>query len=290
MANEINVTGLSGSYSTEYRVAADSFIEALYENARMLLGFLKRKSLAGFHSTTERFPKRPKLAASSIADGVDMVNTPYAPSYVNITVGEVGLMLTLTDLARTSSLQDAAEYGMEMGEAISEKLLADIANLMGGFSRTVGSTGVNLTEAQFLDARVLLHKKNIKEPYVSLLETQQLYDLVADVGTTIDALKTSGLGVRQQANDLVPRSDQNYGVLFNTSIFWSNKVPTANAGADSAGGMFGAGRAIGLVDKWTTRMEGERDASLRAQELVGTSAYGVGELDDDAGVAIITDR
>jgi hypothetical protein len=232
--DEITYAQLAEKYSASFRVMADSMLEALYEDARLILPFLKRKSLAGFHSTTERFPKKPKLAAAAIADGVDMTNTPYAPSYVNLTVGEVGLLLTLTDLARFSTLQEMAEYGREAGEALAEKMLTDITALFSGFSNSVGTTTVDLTEQQYRDAKTQLYTRRIKGPYVAVLYTQQVNDLETSIGSTIDAAANTGSTARAETNDLSAGPSLDYGTLFNTRIIVSTTVPVANAGADSA--------------------------------------------------------
>lgn len=292
MANEITYNQTSGAFSTDFRVMADSILDALYENARLIVGFLKRKSLAGFHSTSEKFPKDPKLVAASIADGVDLTNTPYAPTSVVLTVGESGLLLTLTDLNTSSSIKDSAEYGREMGEAVAEKLMTDITALLGGFSAGVGvSSGNPLTEAAFrLGARTLVINRH-KGPYVSVLYPTQLDHLVEDIGTTITALVGSGgQTLRSETNDLANPVSQDFGMLHGVRIITSTTVPTANAGADSAGGMFAGNRALAMVEKWATRSEEERDISLRAKEVATTAAYAVGEIDDSAGVAIVTDR
>lgn len=291
MANEVTYNQTSGTFSQEYRVARENFLRALYENAAVILPFIWRKSLAGFHSTTDRFTKKPKLAAASIADGVDLSNTPYTPSFVPLTVGEVGLQITQTDLNKTSSLLEAAELGMEMGQAIAEKLLSDIASLGGGASASVGTSTVDLTEAQFQSAKITLMLNRIAEPHVALLYTQQAFDLMNDIGTTLaQVVGTGGGSVRGEVNDATPRASNDQGEWYNTRIITTTTVPTANAGADSAGFMFGSQRAIVMIEKWATRMESERDASLRSTEMVGTSAYAVGEVDDDAIVGIITDR
>ncbi len=268
----------------------DSMLEALYEDAGLIIPFIKRKSLAGYHSTTERFPKKPKLAAAAIADGVDMANTPYAPDFVNLTVGEIGLLLTLTDLARFSSLQEMQEYGREAGEALAEKLLTDIVALFSGFSNSVGATGSDLTETQFREAKTQLYTRRIKGPLVAVLYTEQINNLESSIGSTISAAANTGSTARAEANDLSAGPSLDYGTIYNVRTIISTTVPTANAGADSAGGMFGGNRAIGLVEKWASRAEFQRDASLRAEEAAVTAAYAVGELDDNAGVAIVTDR
>ena len=290
MADEITYAQVDQQYSASFRVMTDSMLEALYEDARLIIPFLKRKNLAGFHSTTEKFPIKPTLAAAAIADGVDMSNTPYSPTSVNLTVGEVGLLLTLTDLARFSSLQEMAEYGREAGEALAEKMLTDITALFSGFSTSVGSSGNDLTEQQFRDGKTNLYTNRIKGPYVAVLYTEQINNLETSIGSSISAAGTTGSTARAETNDLSAGPSLDYGTIFGVRTIISTTIPTANAGADSAGGMFGSNRAIGMVEKWASRAEFERDISLRAEEIAVTGAYAVGELDDLAGVAIITDR
>jgi hypothetical protein len=158
---------------------------------------------------------------------------------------------------------------------------------MAGFSTSVGTTGVNLTEAQFLEAKATLIGRRIKEPYVALLHPIQAFDLMADIGTTLTV--GTGVDMRAGTNIQTPDATGDFGTWYGVRVLTSSAVPLANAGADRAGGMFGSNRAIGMVEKWASRLEMERDISLRAQELAGTAAYGVGELDDLAGVAIVTD-
>ena len=47
--------------------------------------------------------------------------------------------------------------------------------------------------------------------------------------------------------------------------------------------------ALGVVKSVDTRTERQRDASLRATEVVITADYGVFELDDSKGVALTLD-
>ena len=61
---------------------------------------------------------------------------------------------------------------------------------------------------------------------------------------------------------------------------------------DSAGAYVGAAMsqdALGFMMKRDMRIEEQRDASLRATEIVGSAAYGVKEIFDAYGVGIIGD-
>ena len=289
MANEITASGLSATFSYEYRLLRQSMIDALYEQSNRLIQFLRQSTISGFEATADRFPKPPKLSASALTDGTDMGNTAFSPSQVTLTVGEVGLMLTLTDLARFSSIADYEWYGMECGKAVAEKLIGDIAALASGFSTTVGSTGVDLSEQNFRDGKTTLVAANVPGPYASMLHPQQVNDLETSIGSTISAAGNTGASARSETNDLSMGPDMDFGSLYNVRIVSSPQVATANAGADRAGAIFAANRALGYVEKWAVRPELERDASLRATEVVVTAAYAVGELDDTSGVGIVTD-
>lgn len=290
MPNEITYAGLSGNYTYTFRLLRDNLIEALYETARNVLPFLNRKSIASFESDSERFPKAPALTAAALTDGTDMSNTAYSPTSVTLTVGEVGLMLTLTDLANLSSIADIELLAREAGMAVAEKLITDITALGSGFSNAVGTSGANLTEQQFRDAKTQLVIRKIPAPYFAMLYPQQVNDLETSIGSSISAAATTGTSPREVTNDLSMGPALDLGVLYGVRILSSSTVPTANAGADSAGFMAGARRALAHVEKWAVRPEQERDASLRATEVVVTATYAVGETDDAAGVGIITDR
>tara|TARA_B100000519_G_scaffold11704_1_gene9030 strand:+ start:502 stop:672 length:171 start_codon:yes stop_codon:yes gene_type:complete len=47
--------------------------------------------------------------------------------------------------------------------------------------------------------------------------------------------------------------------------------------------------ALGLAMMQDLKIETQRDASLRADEIVATSVYGVGELNDTYGVELHSD-
>lgn len=290
MADEITYSGLSGHFTTSYRLLAQNMVDALYERINNVLPFLRRSSLVGEPTTVDKFPKPPKLSASGLTDGTDLANTAFSPDSVNLTVAEVGLMLTLTDLARGSSIEDYAFYGAEAGKAVAEKLIGDIVALAAGFATAgVDTTGVDLTEQGFRDTKTALITANVPGPYVAVLHPQQVNDLETSIGSSIDAAGTTGQSARAETNDLSMGPDNDLGVLYGVRVIASPQVVTANLGADYHGGMFAAGRTLAHVEKWAVRPEMERDASLRASEIVVTSAYAVGEIDDASGRGIITD-
>lgn len=291
MANEVTWANLAGEYSYEYRLLQEAIINALYEGLDMRR-YARARSIAAFESNADRFPLTPKLAASSLTEGTDLTaNTAFAPTAVTLTVGEVGLKLTVTDLMAMGGIVDFAHYGTEAGKAVAEKRTDDLVGLMAGFSNTVGATTVDLSEATMLAAIAQLRGLQMPGPYVGVIHTDSYYnELIGDIGTTYSALGNTGQGVRAESNDLpgAGNSGAEVGMLYGQHILITPLVDE-DGNSDKQNGMYAPDRAIGYVEKWAVRPENERDASLRGTETVVTAAYAFGELDDNAGVHIISD-
>ena len=290
MANEITWNNLQGEYSYEYRLLADSIISALYESLDMRQ-YAIVKSIANWASNAERFPKTPTLTAGALTEGTDLTaNTAFSPTAVTLTVGEVGLKLTLTDLMAMGGIVGAAHYGQEAGKAVAEKRTSDLVALMSGFSNSVGTTNTDMTEAFFLNAIAQLRGAKVPSPYVAVLHTDTYYkELIGAIGGSYTALTTTGQGVRAESNDL-PGAGQGgtVGQLYGVNTLITPLV-AEDGNSDKINGMYAPARAIGYVEKWAIRPELERDASLRGSEIVVTAAYAVGETDDVSGVRIVSD-
>ena len=290
MASEVTWSNLQGEYSYEYRLLADSIISALYEGLDMRQ-FAIVKSIASFESNAERFPRTPELVAGGLTEGTDLVtNTAFAPTQVTLTVGEVGLKLTISDLMAMGGIVGIQHYGQEAGKAVAEKRTSDLVALMSGFSNDVGTTNTDITEAFFLAAVAHLRSKKVPGPYVAVLHSDSYYkELIGAIGGTFDALKNTGQGVRAESNDLPGAGyDGQVGVLYGVNTLITPLVGE-DGNADKENGMYAPTRAIGFVEKWAIRPEMERDASLRGTEVVVTAAYALGETDDISGVRIISD-
>jgi len=287
MADEITFAQIEGTYSFDYWLARENMITALFA-VNNVLGMVKSSSLVGIASDAQRFSKPPALSASALTDGTDMSNTAYTATSQTVNVAEVGLLLELTDLAAGSQIVDFAQYGRDAGAAVAEKLTTDITALLAAFSGGVGSTTVNLTEQNFLDAITTLRAAKVNEGLGAILHPQQENDLIISVGSAVTAAGTTGTSPRAVTNDFVASAMGEMGNWFNVATVTNATVPTANAGADRAGGMFSRD-AIAYVEKWAIRPELDRNASKRSTEVAVTAAYGVAEIDDARGVNITTD-
>jgi N4-gp56 family major capsid protein len=281
MANEATSSVLSELYANIVQAG-------LYElnEASILRPLVRNYDMSGTPGLVAQVPIYPALTAAGVADGTDLSNTVFNTTSTTITASEVGVMVELTDLAAESANEDvAAAIGRQIGGAIAEKVDTDIAALFSGFSQTVNKTQAAVTVQDIFKAAAILKNSKADQngAFVCLLHPYQAYDLknqLTNAGATMSHA-LSDVGNRALLNGFIGR-------IAGVDIFESTVV----TGGDSAGAYYGAVMtqdALGYMVKRNMRVETERNASKRSLEIVGSMAYGVSELFDQYGVAIISD-
>lgn len=282
MASTTTTTATETIYA---KILTDVMIDAMYSNA-VMDPLVRQESLAGRPSSTFSFPVWPSLTAASIAETNDLSSTAVDTTNVDISVTEASsIRIDVTDLLEENTILSGGMAFAEQGaKAVADKRDSDLAALLGGFSGTTGSSGVNLTEANLLDGITTLTNADAPKPYVIVLHTQQVGDLRTALSTTTAVLQTG------TSPGSVGSTGMGYEFpYYGHPVFSSTNVPTANGGADRAGAIFSKGQALARVDKRPIRVRPQRDESLRATEFNITSVYGQGELVDGWGVSVITD-
>lgn len=198
---------------------------------------------------------------------------------------EVAIMATLTDTARDSADDDvAASIGRVLGESLARKVDTDIAALFSGFSQNVGlTTQAELTADVIFQAVAKLRSGSVMGPYVAVFHPNQTYNLkkqLTNAGAAAMSHNLSDLGNRVLDAGFIGR-------LAGVDIYESAVVT-----GDSAGNFVGAvmhSDALAFALKKDLTIETQRDASLRATEIVASMTYAVGELQDAHGIAIYSD-
>ena len=133
MANESTSSTLSELY-TEI-VAEAQFVAS---EKSIMRNLVKNYAISGGGKAVE-VPVYANVSASAVAEATDLSNTAINPSSVTITASEVGVMTTLTDLARNSAPRNVAgDIGKLFGEALARKQDADLTALFDGFSTVIG--------------------------------------------------------------------------------------------------------------------------------------------------------
>ena len=273
MANETTSSTVSELY-TEI-VAEAQFV---IQEKSIMKNLVKNYAIAGGGKSVE-VPIYAAVSAAAVAEATDLSNTAINPSSVTITASEVGVMTTLTDLARNSAPRNvAADIGRLFGEAIAKKIDTDLLGLIDSLSTEVGDGTAAITPAAIFNAASTLRAAGlpVNETYC-VLHPKIAYDLKSGLTNTFAGLD----------HDLANEALRNgfVGQLAGIKIFESgNMSNTGNAG-DYKGAVFHKD-AFGIAMMQDIKIETQRDASLRGDEIVATAVYGVGELHDSYGVEI----
>jgi hypothetical protein len=263
--------------------------------------FCRLADISSQATLTVSFPVWVKDTAAAVNEGSDMSLDDLETTDVTITVGMFGVLREITDLVATSTIlgsgltqavvQEAAMLCMEKFEDL---IVATYANA----SSSVGTSGANLTFAQFVSAYHVLNQALAQGPKVSVLHPIQAADLVDDlVGLSTSWLTHNGV----DASLLSGQSGQGgyMGTLLNVPIYQTSLCDTANAGADRVGAMFVNGSAenggnprmaaTGVAVKWLPKVRTQSDAAGSADVLGITMCAAASELKDASICKIVTD-
>ena len=272
MANESTSSTLSELYT---EIVAEAQFVATEQS--IMRNLVRNYQISGGGKAVE-VPIYSAISAAAVAEATDLSNTAVNPSSATITASEVGVMTTLTDLARNSAPRNvAADIGRLFGEGIAKKQDQDLIALFDGFSGAVGDGTAAISAASVFNALSTLRAASLPiSECAVVLHPKIAYDLKANLTNTF---------ANANANDLANEALRNgfVGRLAGMPIFeTANMTNTGNAG-DYKGAAFHRD-AIALAEMQGLKVETQRDASLRADEIVATAVYGVGEIHDSYGV------
>ena len=276
MANESTSSTLSELY-TEI-VAEAQFV---INEKSIMKNLVKNYAISGGGKSVE-VPIYAAVSAAAVSEAADLSNTAINPSSVTITAAEVGIMTTLTDLARNSAPRNVAgDIGKLFGEAIAKKMDQDLLALFDGFSTAVGTDSAALSPATIFNAASTLRALGlpVEETYC-VLHPKVAYDLKSGLTNTFAGLSTDLSNEALRGGFI--------GQIAGIKIFETGNMANTGTAGDFKGGMFHKD-ALGLAMMQDIKIETQRDASLRADEIVATAVYGVGELHDSYGVEVLAD-
>lgn len=283
MANEVTTTSATEFVATE--VIERVIYDAAYD-AGKILPFVRFVDISAAPTNTAELPKWPLLSATDLTEGTDMTNSAVNPTSVTCAADEAGLMITLTDMLVNADIHGGVEaYAAQLGAAVGTKIESDLAAEFADFSNSVGTTTVNLTETQFLEAIYLLEAGVAQGDIMAFMHPIQIHDLRVDIATSAGAVWGASAG----PNALVTRMGSFYGV----PTIGSTQCALVAADADRQGAMMPVGERCGIVyvNKRPIYVEPERDASKRGTELVCAAVYGdeCANTAANGGIKIVSD-
>lgn len=279
MANEVDTGVTTALYANMVQAALFTLQEST-----VIRPLVRSYDMTGTPGLVAQVPIYPTLTADSPSDGADLSNKAFeVTTSKTITAAERGTLVTLSDLAQETASEDvAAAIGRQIGQAMALKVDQDLSALFSGFSNTVGSGAAEITVEDLFKAAATLRANNAPGPYFCVLHPYQAFQIkkqLTGAGNT-NMVNPSIVGNEALRSNLV-------GTIAGLTVFESTTVT-----GDSSGAFVGAAfssDAMAIMMKRNIRLEEQRDASLRATEIVGSMAYGVSEIFDEYGVGIIGD-
>ena len=277
MANESTSSTLSELYT---EIVAEALFVASEQS--IMRPLVKNYAITGGGKSVE-VPIYSAVSAAAVSEATDLSNTAINPSSVTITASEVGIMTTLTDLARNFAPRNvAADIGKLFGEAIAKKQDKDLTALFDGFSTAVGGDSTALTAAIVFQAIANVRNAGVSMDGVStVIHPMVAYDLKANLTNTFANASSNDIANEALRNGFVGR-------LGGVPIYETTNIDHTGTGGDYKQGVFHRD-ALAMAMMQDLKIETQRDASLRADEIVATAVYGVGELNDTYGVEVHSD-
>lgn len=294
MANETTTTTLNDLFTN---IVAQARFTA--EEESLMLGLVTQYNIAGQSGKTVQIPKYGKLTASAVAEATDLTNQATSTGTTDITVSEIGAMVTLTDLALEGAGNPAQEVGTVLGNSIATKIDTDLmAHFKDEALPQVGTVGAALTVAHIFAAVAKLKENAARGQMFGVLHPNQAYAIKA-------ALTNSFVNGQSDVGNEALRSGY-IGNLAGVQFYESSNVPVnytdlgdddAAGGtgddadtADQAAGCIFTAEGLAIAMKSTFNLETQRDASMRANELVASAVYGSKVLDETFAVRLCSKK
>ena len=231
-------------------------------------------------------PKVGQMTMSDLVDGQDIIDEEeIGMTTVDLTASEVGAKIILTDkLVRQSAPNVMTIVGRQLGDGMARKKDTDVHALYSGLNggTTLGAAAATMSLA-FTAAAIAYAKANKFGTQIYILQHP---NAVFDIANT--AVTSSQYAIpKGWSEDLLGNFWSGIRPLNNVPIFEDGNLSVDSS--DDAIGVIADKSALAVLKSVDTRTERQRDASMRATEVVLTADYGVFELDDSRGAALTFD-
>jgi hypothetical protein len=228
-------------------------------------------------------PKVSTMSMSDLQDGVDIIDEEdIGMTTVDLTASEVGAKVILTDkLVRQAADNVFSMIGRQLGDGMARKKDEDVIALWPNLNEgtILSADNAAWTTAVVHNAIAYAKEKKFGNQLYIVHHPNAVAKLSQAAATTADsnAELTSGWSL-----DLLKNFYSNLRPINGVSIFEDGNIAKIGT-TDSGYGVIADKTAMASLTSVETRTERQRDASLRATEVVMTADYGVFELDDTRG-------
>tara|TARA_R100001594_G_scaffold16478_4_gene33940 strand:- start:4363 stop:5232 length:870 start_codon:yes stop_codon:yes gene_type:complete len=232
-------------------------------------------------------PKVGQMSMSDLVDGQDIIDEEeIGMTTVDLTASEVGAKVILTDkLVRQAADNVMSIVGRQLGDGMARKKDTDVHSLYSGLNggTTLGAAAATMSLANVAGA-IAYTKANKFGSQVYILQHPNAVFDIANTAVTASSTYPVPAG---WSEDLLGNFFSGLRPLNGVPIFEDGNLSVDSN--DDAVGVIADKSALAVLKSVDTRTERQRDASLRATELVMTADYGVFELDDSRGAPLTFD-
>lgn len=301
MANEILPAGITDLITTE--AMAGQFLMLLADRDGSILTHpaLLQATAPSMTSNVVRVSHLGLMGydlLSATTPGSEIANTALSDGHTDVTITLRAKRYNMDDLARVmvNGRLDPMLLAQDAAISVAQTVVSAIANVADDFSATAGSSGVDASWQDVLDAKTTLSVAKAAGPLCAVIHPRQRGDLEAD-GLSLGFLPAQSMsGVINQG-----LGNSYYGQWLGIDFYVSSHVPTANAGADRAGAVFARGAIAwadamlaeegdpNIVSLGRARFERVRQGHFAATSFVTSYALGVSKAIEGAGCSLITD-
>lgn len=294
MANE--TTTASVTHVVPAEVISDRVMQFAVDDM-VVAPLARQERLDPYTGKTFNIPKLIKDSGEDVTtEGTTTLsNNEFTTTETSMTVAQVGILYELTKfMLRTQKmgLGFANTVAKVAGTALAEMIDDDLCALFTSFSTSVGSTGVNATTANCVEAIGQARLLNMKDPLAWVFHPQQLLDVTTDINSTNASALFTGT-----ANQAVVKASMAQAADFlGAPVYRTTLVDAVNANADRCGALITQGEAaperasIALTVLWLAELDEILDVAKVTHKMAFTSAYAVANTGaSDNGVKVVTD-
>ena len=232
-------------------------------------------------------PKVGQMTMSDLVDGQDIIDEEeIGMATVELTASEVGAKVILTDkLVRQMADNVFTMIGRQLGDGMARKKDSDVLALYQNLNEgtLLGGTGPTYMKASNVQGIIAYAKANKFGNQLYILHHPNAVAYLSKEAATTASATSSEITAGWSA-DLLKNFYSGLRPMNGVSIFEDGNI-TEDSGNDGIG-VIADKTAMAALTSMESRTERQRDASLRATEVVMTADYGVFELDDTRGAGV----
>jgi hypothetical protein len=276
-------TATTGSLENAQRTIISSARYTAEHNAPALA--LIEHFTLGKGNSTVTVPKVGQMTISDLTDGQDIVDEEdIGMSTVDLTASEVGAKVILTDkLVRQTATNVFSMIGRQLGDGMARKKDNDVTALYTSTNNgtNLGATTKLMSAVNLASAIAYAKGNKFGSQLYAVHHPFAVFSFVKSAAVTPSATYPVPDG---WAQDLLKEFFVGLRPLNGVPLFEDGNI-TVDSSNDAIG-FIGSKDCLGVLESVKEKTERQRDASMRATEVVITSDYGVFELDDTRGAGM----